>query len=162
MPVYDESAESTFCRRAQNKPDLFQSPWKRSGSHLSCSVNCVSGEVSRGCGPRCGPSALATGSIAGPRTTTRVGICGGQHAQQGRATARAIRSEHRDEPGRRPRPIQTHHAKVRFSWNSIRSSDKTPTRRNATQIRGPRSTIPLGQEEPKFLPARPSWHRSAH
>jgi hypothetical protein len=37
-----------------------------------------------------------------------------------------------DGPGRQPRPIQNLHAKVRASWTSVRSSDTTPTRRNAT------------------------------
>ena len=98
------------------------------------------------------PSTLAAAAVTGAATTARVGISRGQHAQQGGATAGDDR-EHPDEPEQRPRPIQTHHAQVRFSWNSIRSSDKTPTRRNATQISrstlhhslGPRGTrIPPG------------------
>lgn len=65
-------------------------------------------------------------------------------------------SERRGARARRPRPTQTLHAKVRFSWISLRSSNKTPTSRNATQTTGPRSTIPLDRVEPKFRPARPS------
>jgi hypothetical protein len=69
-------------------------------------------------------------------------------------------NELRGALGRQPRPIQTHHAEVRFSWISVRSSNKTPKSRNATQRAGLRSTIPLGRAEPEFHPARPSWHRT--
>ena len=85
------------------------------------------------------PLALATGAIAGSPAAARIDISGGQHSQQGRTTAGAARVGHRGGPGRRPRPTQTHHAQVRFSWISIRSSTKTPTRRNVTQ--NSRSTL---------------------
>jgi len=60
---------------------------------------------------------------------------------------------HPGAPGLPLLPTQTHHAKVRFSWTKIRSSNKTPTRRNATREKGRRFTLPFGQEDATFLSA---------
>src|SRR5271157_5708922 len=67
---------------------------------------------------------------------------------------------HHDAPARQRLPTRIQHAQVRFSWTSVHSSTKLPTSRNATQTAGQRSTTPLGQEEPEFHPASPSWPRS--
>ncbi len=66
--------------------------------------------------------------------------CAGRHEPNG----------HPGEPGQLLLPTQTHHAKVRSSWTENRSSNKTPTRRNATQKIRPTLYTPLGQEEATF------------
>jgi hypothetical protein len=52
-------------------------------------------------------STLATGPIADPPGAVRIGVCGGQHTEQGSAPARAGRPATAADPGNGPGPFKS-------------------------------------------------------
>ncbi len=67
----------------------------------------------------------------------------------------------RAEPAPPRPPTQNHHASVRFSWTSARSSDSNPHEENQDPNSGTVAPpLPLCRREHKLSTAAPSWRRS--
>ena len=124
-------------------------------------VSVSSEEVSRACARVFEPLALATGAIAGACAPARVGVSRGQHAQQGRTTAGTARTSTPTNPGDSPGPFKPIMHRCVFLRIRFVHQTKPPQGETRPRSAGPRFAIPLGREEPEFLPARPSWHRIA-